>query len=107
MVECFNELVTQTNSDPTCRNRVFPAYYRCGGKSQHGLDGATHRLLPAARVEQACVVIRGGQPMRLHDTAVRSEERRGGGERRARGAADHLKKKKKNIERTVELSNRQ
>src|SRR2546430_12607887 len=38
---------------------------------------------------------RGGHARRLEDAQLRSEERRVGEEGRSRGAADHLKKKKK------------
>ena len=51
MVDCFNELLTQSNSAPTYRNRYFlPRLSQLLRQYPRGLVGATHRHLRTPRV---------------------------------------------------------
>ena len=55
MVDCFNELLTQPNANPTPLRRaetaIFAGLLQLLLQYARGLDGATHRHLPKPRVE--------------------------------------------------------
>jgi hypothetical protein len=72
MVDCFNELLTQSNSAPTYRNRYFAPFIAAAPAiSTWSRWRDTSTLAETARNAHAnSCCHRGGQPMRLQDTRI-------------------------------------